>query len=103
MNEPEDYLLKLKDLVRSKLPKLYSFCVWAISPVYFNGIPKKFLEQINWEQDKVLDLGSGVIRRHKKIINVDLFPYPGVDLVCDLHKIPLDNNSVDYITYDCNT
>ncbi len=92
-----DPLFDLKDTIRTRFPKLYSLIVSLISPVYFNGIPKEFLTKINWGESKVLDLGSGVIRRHKNITNVDMFPYPGVDIVCDLHQIPLGDNSVDYI------
>jgi len=42
----------------------------------------------------ILNLGSGSKRLSKKIINVDLFSYRGVDVVADVNHLPFKDNSV---------
>lgn len=57
--------------------------------------------QKNSEQIKV-DLGCGS-RKNQGFIGVDIYPWPGVDLVADLtKKFPFPDNTVDeIIAYDC--
>ncbi|MFN0057471.1 MAG: methyltransferase domain-containing protein [Planctomycetota bacterium] len=43
----------------------------------------------------VVDLGAGNDRRHPRFLNIDILPYPNVDLVCDGEALPLADASVD--------
>jgi SAM-dependent methyltransferase len=45
----------------------------------------------------VLQLGAGTTRLHERILNVDLFPFPGTDLVADCHELPIRDQSVDLV------
>ncbi|WP_426169860.1 class I SAM-dependent methyltransferase [Sandarakinorhabdus sp. DWP1-3-1] len=48
----------------------------------------------------VVELGSGNRRLNDGIINIDLFPFPNVDIAADIEKSPIASNSVDYVILD---
>lgn len=60
---------------------------------------KEFLERIK-KDTIVVELGSGNRRCKEDIINVDIFPFPNVDLLSDVKKTPFGDNTVDYIIVD---
>ncbi len=69
-------------------PKLYKVLVFFIAPSYFNRLtPRKFLKKYVPE-GAVLNAGSGVDPIAGQCLNVDLFPFAGVDLVADLTELP---------------
>ena len=78
--------------------RLYNFLITVISPVYIPAQLKRFLKKESDSQPKVMiNLGSGNSRISKNIINIDIFDYPNVDLVCDISNLPLKKESVDLI------
>lgn len=48
----------------------------------------------------IVELGSGSRRIGPGILNLDLFPLPNVDIVADIHKVPLASGSVDHVILD---
>jgi SAM-dependent methyltransferase len=48
----------------------------------------------------VLELGSGNRRLNDGVINIDLFPFPNVDLTADIEHTPIADDSVDYLILD---
>ncbi len=48
----------------------------------------------------VTEFGSGNRRLIPNIINIDLFPFPNVDIVADVTKTPLGSETVDYVVID---
>ncbi|MBP6885647.1 MAG: class I SAM-dependent methyltransferase [Candidatus Pacebacteria bacterium] len=48
----------------------------------------------------VMNVGSGATRVHPEIINVDIFPFRGVDLVADIGDLPLRDAVVDGVVCD---
>ena len=48
----------------------------------------------------VAELGSGNRRLTPNIINIDLFPFPNVDIIADITKTSLGDNSIDYLVID---
>jgi SAM-dependent methyltransferase len=50
--------------------------------------------------DIIVELGSGNRRLKDIIINIDLFPFPNVDIVADITKIPLYSSIVDFAILD---
>lgn len=45
----------------------------------------------------ILNIGSGVKRAREDVINVDYYPFFGVDVVADVHNLPWKDNTVDAI------
>jgi len=62
---------------------------------YFN----EFLGRIK-KDAIVVELGSGNKRCTEDIINVDIFPFPNVDVLSDIKKTPFGDNTVDYVIID---
>jgi SAM-dependent methyltransferase len=93
----DDELDKVKYFLK-KFPRFYRFLTIYISPVYgsFN-IRKLVTKEINNKDCVVINLGSGNYRISDKIVNIDLFPYDNVDLICDISNLPITDNCVDVI------
>jgi SAM-dependent methyltransferase len=80
-------------------PTLYKYIVIVLSPVYYAfGVEKKFLRNhVNGRQVVAINLGSGNSRLAPNLVNVDIFAYPNVDLVCNLETVPIQDGSADVI------
>ena len=48
----------------------------------------------------VVELGSGNRRLKDNIINIDLFPFPNVDIVADITRTPFSDSVVDFAILD---
>jgi len=81
---------------------LYTLLVEVFSPVIASGAYENQLRKLlnlHGEDNVILNLGSGPgqLRGRRDIINVDLFPFAGVDIVADATDLPLENESVDFM------
>lgn len=82
-------------------PQLYYFFVVMFGPALLLGLNvggffKKYLPT-----GMVLNVGSGPRRLNREdVINFDMEQYPGVDIVGDISKIPMQNDAVDGIVCD---
>jgi SAM-dependent methyltransferase len=101
MKETEDMLFQSDQMFNTTLTaKIYNLGKKIVSSDYQ---PKKHLEEFIFaiEPDAVVaELGSGNRRLTPNIINIDLFPFPNVDIIADITKTPLDSNSIDYLIID---
>jgi SAM-dependent methyltransferase len=78
-----------------QFPKLY-YGIWhTFCPVLMvqNG-PRKITDFVG-ENATVVDIGSGPERLSKKFINIDIFPFPEVDIIGEAVALPLKTESVD--------
>jgi SAM-dependent methyltransferase len=78
-----------------RYPKLY-YTIWHVfCPVLMvqNG-PRKILRLLR-PGSVVLDVGSGPERIGEECINVDMFPFPQVDVVADAAALPFRTGSID--------
>lgn len=91
-----DPLDKIKLLIKP-FSKFYTFLIKIISPVYVDGFLKTFIRQHVQSGNLYLNLGSGNMRIHPDIINIDFIAYPNVDIVADITALPLENESCDGI------
>lgn len=49
------------------------------------------------EESICLSIGGGPTRAHLKLINLNIGPFPNVDVISDAHSLPYADNSVDII------
>jgi SAM-dependent methyltransferase len=93
----------LSDDLRSyfkRWPRFYFFVMIVFGPILFTGLsPKVFLRRYP-STGKVLNVGSGPRRIAAGVINIDLHPYAGVDILADASSIPLSDGSVGRIISD---
>ncbi len=76
-------------------PKFY-YALWHYAcPVMMlvNG-PRMVLDRVK-EGSTVIDVGSGPERLGKEFVNVDVFPFPEVDIVSDATQLPFKSDSID--------
>jgi SAM-dependent methyltransferase len=94
------FLGKIKENLRS-FPRIYYFLINAISPVCPAGYFKlrNFLKNYIYENAGavIINLGSGVSDVSDRVSNLDIYPYPNVNLTCDIKALPLKDESVDMI------
>ncbi len=91
----DDPLRRGKERIKNRAPGLYEKLVEIVSPVHFPGIPREFLADFDLDKDVVLDLGCGSFRREQGTLNVDVFGYGSVDVVCPIDELPFRDGSVD--------
>jgi glycosyltransferase involved in cell wall biosynthesis/SAM-dependent methyltransferase len=78
-----------------QFPKVY-YSIWHMfCPVMMliNG-PRMVLDRVS-VGSTVIDVGSGPERLGEEFINVDIFPFPEVDIVSDATQLPFRNNTID--------
>jgi SAM-dependent methyltransferase len=93
----DDDFDKLKNKIK-KFEKLYSFLISMISPVFNSNYTKKFLNQYaSLSNQVILNIGSGNSKISDNVLNIDIFAYDNVDIVCDIESLPFIDNSVDII------
>jgi len=89
-HDEEEHLLGVNWLKSffKQFPGLYYFIWHLFCPVLMiqNG-PKKILAHVG-KDALVADIGSGPDRIAKNFINLDIFPFPGVDVVGSADKLP---------------
>lgn len=91
-----DGLDKLKNKFKS-FPRIYYFLIQLISPVYVDSNLKKFIKENIKKDQLVINLGSGNSNISAEVLNVDIFDYDNVDIVCDIADLPFSDNSIDII------
>ncbi len=95
-SEVSDNLDKLKSRLK-QFSAFYYFLIETISPVYSSLKIKDFIAAYPENESVVLNIGSGNSRLSNNVINVDIFEYENVDVVCDIANLPFIDNSIDAI------
>lgn len=98
INQP---INKFKTFLKQN-PRLFQFLKRVVGSVSFFGqMPKQTIKKIYTQNELaskiIINLGSGTRIINKDIINSDLFPFTGVNFVCDATALPFHDNSVDMI------
>lgn len=81
-------------------PRLYEFLLWITTNIYFYGLsPEGAIRRAfpDGSQRIILNLGSGTSDFGAGVINVDLAPFPGVQVVADAINLPFRDASLDMI------
>jgi|GEM_PF-536702 len=81
-----------------QFPAVYYFIWHLFCPVLMvqNG-PKRLLQYTD-ANPLVVDVGSGPDRISEEFINLDIFPFPGVDVVGSADKLPFKDATFDGLT-----
>ncbi|GAA0722772.1 methyltransferase domain-containing protein [Dactylosporangium roseum] len=97
--EPEelkaDALNRVKEFVKTRFHKVYPTAIKVLSPVMDRpGAITGFLKSFDLDRDLVADFGCGTHRRDERVICMDGGSYGNVDIVTDLRRLPLADNSL---------
>jgi len=79
-----------------KYPQIYRIIYFLFGACFVGKSPKKLIKNIGLDKI-ILNLGSGTKKIRKDIINIDFYPYVNVDIVADIHNLPIKDGSVDMI------
>ncbi len=90
-SETTDSFDRIK-LAFKQYPRLYYLLMNVFSPVC--GNTNQLRSFVSSASGLVLNIGSGNIPRQKGIINIDMMDYDNVDIVCDIHDLPFQDNSI---------
>lgn len=82
-------------------PTFYYAVATVLGPLWWSGLSANaYLKTVDGE-NKILNIGSGPrILNDKRVVNVDITPYPGVEIVAQAEKIPLADGSVGGVVLD---
>ncbi|TSC80451.1 MAG: type 11 methyltransferase [Candidatus Peregrinibacteria bacterium Gr01-1014_25] len=98
--ERGDFVNAVKTLLR-RSPLLYRWLIYLISPVCYVGMTApRFLRSLPVDA-LVLNVGSGVHRYTTTMVNLDMYPYSGVDVVADATALPFPDNTFDGALCEC--
>lgn len=102
------YFLHADDHVPDKLDQLkkflkqfagfYNFLIAVLSPVYIPLHFRRFIrKELTDSNMTAINLGSGNSRISKKIVNIDIYDYSNVDVICDINNLPVKDRCIDLI------
>ena len=81
-------------------PKFYYFIAVVFGPLFFGGLSSHAFLKKYPKTGKTLNIGSGPKIIASDVVNVDIHPYRGVEIVADGSSIPLPDGSVARIISD---
>ncbi|MDD4477045.1 MAG: class I SAM-dependent methyltransferase [Patescibacteria group bacterium] len=91
-----DLIVNKLKLLFKKFPKLFNL-VYILFGVIFIGRNAQYAIRAIGTSGLILNLGSGVKKIRKDVVNVDFYPFDGVDIVADISELPFIDNSVDAV------
>ena len=94
MEEHSDFVNKVKTLLR-RFPALYRILIVLISPVCFTGLTGKKFTRSFPSHALLLNIGSGIHRYTETMVNLDVHPYKGVDVLADASTLPFPEGTFD--------
>ncbi len=91
-------------MIKSLLRKLY----FVPSPTLNLSAKSNMIKIKNLVKDRknpiILNLGCGerfigreILEKSYKILNLDIYPFPGVEIIADAHKLPFKNETFDVV------
>lgn len=86
---------RLKNILK-KYSKLYNFLYYAFGALLLGLTAKQAIKNLGGDKI-ILNLGSGVKRIRPDVINLDFYPFPSVDILVDISRLPFADNSVDAV------
>jgi len=90
------FIVRLKTFLR-RYPKLYTFIFYVLAPALMLGKHPGAIYKFVPAGGTVAEIGSGSRRLHPEIVNVDIHPWPEVDVLADAHDLPFKDGTLDGI------
>lgn len=87
----------LKDFFK-RWPWLYNILFAVVGPALLTGITSSIFIRRFRSGERILYAGSGPRRLPGDALNVDVLPFPGVDVVADLRYLPFADDTFDAVT-----
>ncbi len=91
-----DLMINKLKLFLKKFPRLFNFIYNFFGASFVGKSAPDAIRSVG-PDGLVLNLGSGIKRIRKGVLNIDFFPFEGVDIVADITDLPFIDNSVDAI------
>jgi SAM-dependent methyltransferase len=92
--EHESGVNALKSFLK-RWPKLY-YSIWHVfCPVLMLRHGPRLIQDYIPADATIVDLGSGPERLGDRFLNLDVYPFPEVDMVTDAERLPFQDNSID--------
>ncbi|HEY4503491.1 MAG TPA: class I SAM-dependent methyltransferase [Candidatus Paceibacterota bacterium] len=87
---------RLKSFLK-RWPKLY-YSIWHLfCPVLMLQNGPRMIAKFIPENVTIIDIGSGPERLGDRFLNIDVYPFPEVDIVADAESLPFGDDSIDAI------
>lgn len=93
-DQSDKLIFSLKEFFK-KHPRLFNFLYYTLG-TYIGTSAKQAVASLPVGA-VILNLGAGVAKIRDDVINVDYFPYAGVDIVADVHQLPFKDESIDAV------
>jgi len=94
-DRPDSFVIRIKNAVK-RFPRLYQALTYIFGISYAGLTPKAFLDDFGPDA-VIVTLGAGIERRNRDEIHVDLFTFPGVDILAGISRLPIKTGSVDAV------
>lgn len=94
----DGFILKLKNFLK-KYPSFFLFLYYTMG-IFVGKSAKKSIAHLP-VGSVIINLGAGVKKVREDVINVDVSPYAGVDVVADVCQLPFEDNYADAIISEC--
>lgn len=91
-----DFIVSRLKVFFRRFPKIYSILYYLFGAAFVGKNPKNVIKNID-EKKIIINLGSGPKKIREDIINIDIYPFPDVDILADASNLPIKDNSVDVI------
>lgn len=83
-------------LFLKRMPRFFMFFYYIVGASFVGKGPRAVINGVS-DEKLILNLGSGTKIVRKDVINVDAYPFSGVNIVADISDLPFADNSIDII------
>lgn len=78
-------------------PRMYELAIYLIVPILFSGRSARSFAKKFGADGLILNVGSGSKVIHPNAVNVDVFPFPNVDVVAQAGTLPFPDATFDAV------
>ncbi len=94
-DDPDGLVSRLKSFFK-KYSRFYNFLYYVFGGLFVGPNAQQAIKHLH-PGSLILNLGSGIKRIRPDVVNIDFYPFPNVDLVADIARLPFADHSVDAV------